>query len=178
MSEIVNNPFPAADPQHRSFAVLDAWWRALDDDRGGRAALRCAATPIEVMLVPAYHRLLHALREAGQRLPESRLTKLAAIAGIAACVREAGSGSLGGDFGGAKSDKAALTALRLRRLLACDDAQELYPQLRRAIALLGQRANVSEVASTVWYWSPLSENRPNDPRRRLAYDYYAVAPNK
>lgn len=178
MNEGSSYLFPAGNSQHPSFEALRSWWRDLDDDRGGRAALRRASSATEVMLVPAYHALLRALRDAGQRLPESRFTKLAVIAGIAARIRDTATESLGSELGGARSDKAAMSPLRLRRLLACNDIDELYPQLRRAVSLLGERANLSELAATVWHWSPLSDNRPGDPRRRLANDYYAVAPKK
>lgn len=39
------------------FNVVLTWWQGLEDDRGGRAELRRAHNPTEVVFLPAYHRL-------------------------------------------------------------------------------------------------------------------------
>jgi CRISPR system Cascade subunit CasB len=55
--------------------------------------------------------------------------------------------------------------------------ETLYePILRRALALLDGQANLADLAAVVWHWSPMDEKRPNDPRRQMAYDYYAASP--
>lgn len=171
-------PFPRRDPDEGSFAVLRAWWQGLESDKGERAALRRAASLTEVMLSPAFHRLLRELRQAGYGIPEYRYPKLAAIAGLAARVREESSDGLARRMGTPKHEgsKAVVSELRMRRLLACDDLEELYTLLRRALALLDNHASLANLAATIWHWVPMDEKRPNDPRRQLAYDYYAVAP--
>lgn len=171
-------PFPQYKPDHPSFAILRDWWQVLENDRGGRAALRRAASLTEVMLFPAFHRLLNDLRQAGYAVPESRYPKLAAIAGLAARVRAETDDGLAKRMGTPKSgsDKAAVSELRMRRLLACDDLEELYTLLRRALSLLEDRANIADLAAVVWNWTPMDEKRANDPRRKMAYDYYKAAP--
>lgn len=173
-----DNPFPQRKPGHPSFDVLKTWWQSLETDRGERAALRRAVSLTEVMLSPAFHRLLNSLRRAGYGVADYRYPKLAAIAGLAARVKMETSESLATRMGSPKSggDKAAMSDLRVRRVLACDDVEELYTLLRRALALLGGQANLPDLAATLWHWSPMDEKRSNDPRRRLAYDYYAAAP--
>ncbi len=175
-------PFPQGKPEdHPSFSLLYDWWQQLNDNRGERAILRRAASLTEVMLSPAYMRLLRALRSRGYAIGNSnaQLAKIAAIAGLAARIKEPVSDGLAKRMGTPKSgSKPVFSELRLRRLLACDDIEELYTLLRRVLALLGDQANLADLAAIIWYWAPLDEKRPYDPRRRLAYDYYAIAPAK
>lgn len=173
-----DSPFPQGKPDHTSYAVLKSWWQALESDRGERAALRRAANLTEVMLCPAFHRLLNALRRTGCGVAQHRYPKLAAISGLAARVKAETSEGLAARMGSPKGggEKSAVSELRMRRILACDDVEELYTLLRRALSLLGDQANLTDLAAILWNWMPMDEKRPNDPRRRLAYDYYAAAP--
>lgn len=172
-------PFPQRNPNHTSFGVLKAWWEDLRDDRGERAVLRRAANLTEVMLSPAYHRLLGELREAGYGIAEHRYPKLAAIAGLVARVKEPTEEGLAASMGtptGPESTKPAVAELRMRRILACNDVEELYTLLRRGVALLKERASLPDLAAIIWHWAPMDEKRPNDPRRQMAHDYYTAAP--
>ena len=180
MRELDKRPFPQGKPDHRSVALLVAWWLQLEDDRGERAALRRADSLTEVMLSPIYMRLLRTLRGSGYAISDHNLplSKIAAIVGLAARVKTQADAGLAVRMGTPKPGdrKPALSELRLRRILACDDIEELYTLLRRALALLGDQANLADLAATIWNWAPLDDKRPYDPRRRLAYDYYAAAP--
>ncbi len=171
-------PFPQDKPDHPSNVVLREWWHDLEQDKGERAALRRAGSLTQVMLSSAFHRLLNALRKAGYAVPEKRYPNLAAIAGMAARLKGIDGPSLGTQCGTGEigASKAAVTELRMRRILACDDIEDLYTLLRRAIALLDEHANLADLAATVWNWKRLDENHPFDPRRRMALDYYAAAP--
>lgn len=170
--------FPKRKPDDPSFAILRAWWGNLENDKGERAALRRAANLTGVMLSPAFHRLLNDLRRSGFSVTENRYPKLAAVTGLAARVRSDNGESLATSMGTPRSvgGKATVSELRMRRLLACDDIDELYALLRRALALIDNRASLADLAATIWNWVPMDENRPNDPRRQMAYDYYAIAP--
>ena len=178
MSEKPDTPFPQRAPDHASYAVLRTWWQGLEHDKGERAALRRAARLTEVVLSPAFHRLLRELRQSGYGIAETRYPKLAAIAGLAARVKAEMPGPLAKHMGSPKpgGNAPVVAELRMRNLLACDDVEALYTQLRRALALLDDRANLADLAALVWHWSPMDEKRTNDPRRQMAYDYYAAAP--
>ena len=182
MNEKPDNPFPQKKPDHASYAVLRSWWLGLEHDKGERAALRRAGTLTEVMLSPAFHDLLRELRRAGCGIAEARYPKLAAIAGLAARLDSKKTeplASLASRMGTPKTKdgkKAAVAELRMRNILACDDLEILYTLLRRALALLDDQASLTDLAAVVWHWSPMDEKRPSDPRRQMAYDYYAVAP--
>lgn len=175
-------PFPQGKPEHPSFILLGDWWQQLKDNKGERAGLRRATGLTEVMLSPAYVRLLRVLRNQGYAIGNSnvQLAKIAAIAGLVARIKEMAGDSLAKRMGTPKSggSNPAVSELRLRRILACDDIEELYILLRRALALLDDQANLADLAATLWNWAPLDEKRPYDPRRHLAYNYYAVAPIK
>lgn len=170
--------FPQRKPEDPSFAILRAWWRGLEDDKGERAALRRAGNLTEVMLSPAFHQLLNGLRRAGFGISDSRYPKLAAIVGLTARIKGEDGQCIATNMGTPKSGggKAAVSELRMRRLLACDDIDELYALLRRVLALLDNCASLADLATTIWNWAPMDEKRPNDPRRQMAYDYYAAAP--
>lgn len=182
MSELDKYPFPQGKPDHKSVALLVAWWQQLEHDKGERAALRRAASLTEVMLNTTFMRLLRALRNQGYAIDNGnlQLSKIAALAGLAARVKAQTDIGLAAHMGTPKpgGSTPAFSELRLRRILACDDIEELYTLLRRALALLGDQANLADLAATIWNWAPLDDKRPYDPRRRLAYDYYAVAPIK
>jgi CRISPR system Cascade subunit CasB len=171
-------PFPPG-ADHASYALLLGWWKNLESDRGERAALRRTGTLTEVMLSPAFHRLLHSLRRGGFQIAEQRYPKLAVIAGLAARIRITEGAALGVQCGSPRkpSDKKpCVSELRMRRLLACDDLGELYTLLRRVLALLDNQASLNDLAAVVWNWRKLDEKHPFDPRRQLALDYYAAAP--
>lgn len=182
MSELDKYPFPQDKPDHKSAALLVAWWQQLENDKGERAALRRAASLTEVMLSPTFMRLLRALRNQGYAIGNGniQLSKIAALAGLAARVKAQTDVGLAAHMGTPKpgGSTPAFSELRLRRILACDDIEELYTLLRRALALLSDQANLADLAATIWNWVPLDDKRSYDPRRRLAYDYYAVAPIK
>ncbi|EQD41204.1 CRISPR-associated protein Cse2, partial [mine drainage metagenome] len=151
--------FRQRKPDDPSFATLRAWWRTLEDDRGERAALRRAANLTEVMLSPAFHRLLNDLRRTGFGISNNRYPKLAAIAGLAARIKSEDDESLATSMGASRSGggKAAVSELRMRRLLVCNDIEELYTLLRRALALLDNRASLADLAATIWNWVPMDE---------------------
>lgn len=169
-------PFPQWNPDDRSFEILREWWQELENNKGERAVLRRANSLTEVVFCPSYHRLLRTLRNEGYSVAESRFSKLAAIAGLAARIKEDIPGTLGTQMGALKpGDKPTVSELRIRRVLACNDLEELYILLRRALGILGGNASLTGLAATIWQWDSLAEKKPSDSRKQMAYDYYAAA---
>lgn len=172
-------PFPNHS-QDASYPILLDWWAGLEVDKGERADLKRAESPLRVAFSPAYHDLLRRLREAGYRLSTGGRERLAVLAGLAAQVKQHTDNrrSIAAQMGTPKlgSDKATVSELRFRRILAIDDLDELYTQLRRAIRLLDGTANLNDLARAVFRWRPIAEQNPFDPRKDWAYDYYAAAP--
>ncbi|MFZ4698754.1 MAG: type I-E CRISPR-associated protein Cse2/CasB [Candidatus Methylumidiphilus sp.] len=196
-----NYLFDLYKPDHVSFKILRHWWQELHDKtidspldeaqsvaknskpkqnfRGERAALRRAESLTAVMFNPGFHRLRQALRNQGLIVSEYQLPNLAAIAGLAAMIEDEATDSLATSMGKPKEidgKKSCVSELRMRRILACDDLEELYTFLRRGLALLDNKANLANLASIIWNWKKMDEKHPYDPRRRMACDYYEVAP--
>lgn len=188
MSDLNRKLFSKSDDASpSSFDLLHRWWGELQRDKGERAKLRRSSSLTEVMMSPAYMRLLQSLREHGYKIGnyETTLAKIAAIAGLAAQIKGQNVEELNTldglaiSMGVPQGEKTPVVSeLRMRRILACDDIEELYTLLRRALAILGDKANLGDLATIIWGWSPLDEKRPYDPRRQMAYDYYANFPKK
>lgn len=153
-------------------SALLTWHAALQHDPGARARLRRAPTPVEVCYEPAFHRLLHALSAfAPAESPEARLA-VAAVAGLAARVREHVRGpSVASQMagGGHGEGTAAVSENRFRRLLTVGDPAERFAHLARIVALLGGRIDLLSLADAAYRWD-------DQIRQAWAYDYYAKAP--
>jgi CRISPR system Cascade subunit CasB len=172
-------PFPH-NGQDASYTILIDWWTALEADKGERAELKRAENLLRVAFSPAYHDLLHRLQEAGYRLGTGSRERLAVLAGLAAHVKQHTDNphSFAAQMGHPNpgSDRARVSELRFRRILATDDPGELYTQLRRAISLLDGTANLTDLAYVLFRWRPIAEQNPYDPRKDWAYDYYDATP--
>lgn len=179
------------DPESPSGRCVYSFWQSLHKvedeqvraDRQGRACLRRAQGLTGVVMVPAYHRLLHGFAEALDRETGEKSDayknfnqlKLAAIAGLLAHTRHHEPMELDNRHSIAaqmacpkkNSDGPRVSDLRFRRLLQEPDVEALYPMLRRTLALLNGAVDLHLMANDIWYWS---ERR----RRQWAYDYYAV----
>lgn len=182
MSATNKYPFPQGKPDDASFGLLHDWWHQLESDTGERAFLRRAESLTQVMLSAAFVDLLHTLRNRGYAIGAQNppLARLAAIAGLVARIKAPSDAGLAQRMGTAKSggQMPTVSELRVRRILACDDIEELYTLLRRALAILDHTANLTDLATVVWNWKSMDEKHPHDPRRRLAYDYYSAIPDQ
>ncbi|MGJ0507082.1 MAG: type I-E CRISPR-associated protein Cse2/CasB [Methylocystis sp.] len=163
-----------------SFDRADAaflWWREMTGaesgksrsgkDRAALARLRRAA-PQEAMTEEATLRLFRALRYKNP----ARLPRVAALATVLATIRKNDSGQkfarrIGRrNFGDEAS--AALKPARFRRLLDADTDDEIATAFRRALAIVGEEANVRDVARCLLFFER------EETRRRLIFDYYAA----
>jgi len=150
--------------------LLIGWWRELTDRRGERADLRRTAKPVEVILIPAYHRLRVDLLAAGYNVNNE---KLAVIAGLVARVREdKPSDSVARQMARIKAGTRPYVAeLRFRRILETNSPEELFPILTRCLSLLGDSVNLLDLADSVYGWSDYQ-------RKRWALEYYPNLPKK
>lgn len=156
-------------PDKPAGEILADWWEGLQDDTGGRARLRCCKSPEEVMLEPAFHRLLKRLgtltEKSGQTLEGRDIQRLAAIAGLLAHVSARFSKPLAEQMTERKKGgRPLLSSLRFRRLLK-EPFEDLYPAMIRVIRQLDKKANVSDLAESIYYWG-------DKVRRRWALTYF------
>ncbi len=147
------------------FSSILTWWNSLKEDKGGRAELRRAHNPVEVVFLPAYYRLYGKCNA-----PNINKEALACVAGLCAHVKE----NQGRKFAeqmveckpGSKNSK--ISSLRFRRLLTVVDREELYLSMIRIIRQLGGTVNVVDLAKTVYWWNEKT-------KKELSYAYYANA---
>jgi CRISPR system Cascade subunit CasB len=176
-----DRPFPH-NVQDASYTTLLNWWTGLKADKGERAELKRAENPLRVVFSPAYHDLLHRLQADGYGLSLRNRERLALLAGLAAHIEDpTPTLRLATQMGSAQpgGDKAIVSEIRFRRILATDDLGDLYVQLRRVISLLNGKANLFDLAQILFLWRPVAEQNPydrrRDPRKDWAYAYYAAA---
>lgn len=148
--------------------VLKEWWASLQEHRGERAELRRAGTLTEVAFMIAYHRLLQGLEKID---PKVRREGVAALAAVGALLEEIDARSSVAKQMATGTDKAPVSLVRFRRLLAAEGLEELFPQLRRALALLDHKANFYSLAEALLRWNDMT-------RKHWAHDYYAASPEK
>lgn len=148
--------------------VLLDWWNALQNDHGARAELRRCRSPDEVAITAGFQRLCREMRPAftGESAWEGRL---AAIAGLAAQVRELATGrGLAAQM--AEGSPPAVSELRFRRLLQ-RERDDLYPALLRVLRMLGNKVDLIDLANSVYYWG-------KGTKKRWASDYFSRVPEK
>lgn len=152
--------FQLFDPDDDSGKILLDWWKGLEEQRGDRAELRRAKNSLEVVFSPAYHKLYRRLH-----LPDKEA--LALVAGLCAHVKETRFDA-GIAEQMASGDKASVSGLRFRRLLAIKDRDELYHAMIRVIRMLGGVVNVCDLAKAVYWWNEKT-------KKQWACKYYAYA---
>ncbi len=150
--------------------VLSQWWRELADHRGDRADLRRTAELLDVIFNPAYHRLRVRLLAAGCNINNE---KLAVVTGLVARVKEDNSAHpVARQMAEIKSgDRPRVSELRFRRLLETKGSEELFLVLVRALPLVGDSANLMDLADSAYGWNDYQ-------RKRWALEYYSGLPEK
>ncbi len=144
--------------------LLLRWWQGLDDDRGGRAALRRAPDITAVVMLPAYQRLHRRLLAAGWPDQTWRNDHLAAAAGLLAHVKQNTQQTLPAAMSQHEGDKRKVSPLRFTRLLESPDIDTLFAGLRRTLPLLQHQADVLALATDVVNWGDAV-------KKRWAYGY-------
>jgi CRISPR system Cascade subunit CasB len=137
--------------------LLLNWWHGLQTDTGGRAALRRANDITAVVMLPAYQRLHQRLKAAGWPDQPWHNDRLAAAAGLLAHVREAGAQNIPAAM--SEGDKPAVSPLRFMRVLESPDIDTLFTGLRRALPLIGHRADVLQLSTDVVNWGDAVKKR-------------------
>ncbi len=148
--------------------VLTEFWQGLEEDKGARAQLRRCKTPEEVVMVPAFHRLCRRVRPLMKGEREGWEMRMAAIAGLLAHVRKLDPRKTLAEQMAEKkpgTDSPTVSELRFRRLLQ-RDRRELYGTLIRMFGLLNKKANLFDLARSVYYWD-------DKERKRWAFAYFS-----
>ncbi len=149
--------------------ILNAFWQGLEEDKGSRAQLRRCKTPDEVVMVSAFHHLCRRVRPLMKDERGGWEIRMAAIAGLLAHVRALESRKTLAEQM-AEGDPPAVSELRFRRLLQ-RDRKDLYGALIRVLGLLDKKANLFDLARSVYYWG-------DSERKRWAFAYFPNVPEK
>lgn len=164
-----------------------AWWRGLQDlrangepnpfaDRRARAVLRRAdpVGALEEESVLALHRRLWGAPSTLRPWQFERTLRVALVLVHVRREDKAREGFAVRSFARALGRQnfddpvAALSPLRFRRLLAARDVDEIVREFRRAVDVVGNVANVRDLAGVLLGWE---EDRV---RTRFAFDYFAA----
>ena len=152
--------------------IAHAWWESLRKrDKGGRARLRRCHKLEDVMVLQPYVVLASQLGSLG--VPAENI---AAIAGLLSHVKDNVTGThftMGACLAGraSGSERAVLSGLRMRKLLACDDVVDAYRDLIRAIKLSRGVVPVHDLVQSVQWWNQRT-------RQKWAADYYSAVPQE
>ncbi len=175
MNAPIESPGVEAGGANGEEQIVLEWWQENIEDRrapaGPRAELRRARTLEEVVFVPLYHDLRRRLGHTGWR----RTDRLALVAGVLAQIREHDgaprfAAQMAASRPGASTKKTPVVSpSRFRRLLRIgdqpEDLEQLFQQVRRMIALLDKRANVTDLARSLYWWNA-------ETRKQWALAYY------
>jgi CRISPR system Cascade subunit CasB len=157
------------------------WWNGLQPretsdgyrrsgDRAALAKLRRCSAPIDAAIEPATIDLFQNL---GFTAPEKALPIVAALAAVLAHVREHKPGKLARALGpppGGKPEEALLKPLRFKRLVGARGPDEILIGFRRAVQMLGQAADVRDLAKQILAWD--EDGFGDRVRVRFAFDYH------
>ncbi|MBG0774935.1 MAG: type I-E CRISPR-associated protein Cse2/CasB [Desulfovibrionaceae bacterium] len=145
-------------------------------DRGMRAELCRAKSPLEVCMTAAFGGGLLPLLEArGIGVAEAELVPLAMLAGIGAHVRTPVEGTPFARLMAAPAREgggtAAVAPARFRKLLRIQEPDDLYTMLVRLVKMTGQRTNFKSLAWACFKWDDAT-------RVEWAKNYYNALPSK
>lgn len=146
------------------------WWRLITDRNIGRsradlARLKRSGGVVDALAIKAVHDLNRKLAAAGHDMRHSP-DRLALIALTLAQVKEHTGARLAQRMG--HGEPKPLSEIRFDRLIRTHDPTELATQLRRALAVVGQEANVARLAQDLRWWCDAT-------RASWCFDYYGAS---
>lgn len=155
--------------------ILKDWWLTLQNHRGDRAELRRARSPDDAALIPVTIDLVTRLRGTDISGHGGWIGRVPAIAGLAAHLNPNAPDAVLHDatplaerMAAPKGDRPRVSELRFRRLLRTPRT-ELYRPMIRVLSLLDGRANLYELAESLFWWGPRIQ-------REWAYLYFPKLP--
>lgn len=165
-----------ANPVAARIERARGWWRELQDAGSGKGPpgryradrARLARMAVDAAMADeAVHRLYRRIGWSGSDFGRY-IQRTAALACVLAKVRSDDTSRSFGRQIGRQGDDARLSSLRFKALLKARSDAEIARAFRRAVAMLGGTANVSDLTRIILAWD--SETT----RARLAFDYYGA----
>ena len=165
-------------------ATASAWFATLrprevngglvGGDRAALAKLRRASSVMEAAAEPATADLYKKL---GFTRPECDLARAAVVAAVLAHVRDGHRDKVAQAIGTPRAgdgSTAMVTPLRLKRLLAAREPDDVLIAFRRIVAILDHKANIRDLAAQLLAWT--DGERGDLTRTLFAFDYHGAGP--
>ena len=146
--------------------LLQKYWEDLQQNRGDRAELRRAKSVNDIILMPVFQHTCLRFKPFFED-EENWEIRLAAVLGLLAHVRTTTNRELALQMTGSPP---VVSELRFCRLLQ-KDRRELFIAMIRVLRMLGNKANLHDLANSVYYWG-------NRAKREWAFAYFPNTPNK
>ena len=154
------------DADQPSGEILHDCWLDIHRQRGARAQLCRSKNADDIILLPVFQRACHRFRPFFQQEDHWEY-RLAAVIGLLAHVRTTTGARLARQMAG---DPPVVSELRFRRLLQ-KDRRELFVALIRILRMLNHRANLYDLANSVYYWGDRT-------KRDWAFAYFPHTPGR
>lgn len=172
-------PEDGADAQKEFWAAwrkaAKKWWQAVQARPKWRAGLERCDSLEQVMLQPGYVVLRRELFSVAEKHGRSDMQKLshkgtALIAAVVVHVRDHSPKTLVAHMAAPRegSDRARMSELRFRRLLAYADPEDVRVPMIRAVRLVERKADVGALAEDLYRWT----HKGGYVKRRWAESYY------
>ena len=150
----------------RACEILMTWRKELPKHTAARAELRRAQTPLDVAQVGFYHVLIRRLREAGYGVNSYSSDRVAVAAALIARIRyHNGRSPFAKQMAELRRGTPLISKVRLKRILAAEENEDVVRELSSAIRIIGERANIIDLADGVVNWNDRT-------RRDWLYKYY------
>ncbi|RMF17011.1 MAG: type I-E CRISPR-associated protein Cse2/CasB [Candidatus Dadabacteria bacterium] len=134
--------------------LLTAWWQDLQQNRGDRAELRRCHSPDDAVVLPVTINLITQLRHTPVAEHRGWMNRIPLVAGLSAHLdADEPTRSLPERMASRTGDRPVVSQIRFRRLLRTP-RRELYRPMIRILALIERRANLCELAESMFWWGP------------------------
>lgn len=142
--------------------VMAEWWHKhinaeTGSARAANATLRRAVTAPEALAHPATHLLIHALAAQGWTTTERTVERVASVALVLPHIKASSTNSAARLFG--QGEHPPLSQARFRKIVTAPAGVELATLLRRALPLIGGKAQVGGLGEDLLYWNDRRRNR-------------------
>lgn len=152
--------------------ILMTWRKELAKHTAERAELRRAQTPLDVAQIGFYHVLIRRFKEADYNVNLYNSDAVAVAAALVARIRyHNGNSSFAAQMAKEKQKGMPfISKMRLKRILAAEEHEDVIRELSSAIRIMGDRANITDLADGVVNW--YDRTRRDRVRRDWLYRYY------
>lgn len=147
--------------------AVEKWWEDLEHNKGARAELRKAKTPLEVYTSHAFQRnFIPVLRKDNLTLSNFEAEKLALPIGVLSHVQKLSDKHTANLFVATEQGKQKAADFRFRKLLSVAERDDAYVALIRMVKFFGRSAEITSLICGGYWWNDIT-------RREWAREYFA-----